>query len=184
MIIPKSSNRKYDSKVVYTRTLYCQGLWAISCAAYSGLVLEYHGGGPDKRIERRVVGAGHTSAQIGDYREQNTWYAKQTNMLNTISFGNHDGKTKITNTGAGWMGKAKITLRYVTQRNSGCTSVLSGQGFGPVSTLVDVCVDSGLLLSHKQHSRCGRVVFANCLVLSRSWAKRNCEWLCSVWNVL
>ena len=30
------------------------------------------------------------------------------------------------------MGKARITRRYVTQRNSGCTSVLSGQGYGPV----------------------------------------------------
>ena len=44
-------------------------------------------------------------------------------MPNRMSLGKNDGKTTMTICGAGRRGTTMITLRYVTQMNSGWTSV-------------------------------------------------------------
>ena len=70
-------------------------------------------------------------------------------MSNRTSVGKNDGKTTMTICGAGRRGTTMITLRYVTQTNSGWTSVFL------------VWASALTLLTSKQHSRCGCVVLPN-----------------------
>ena len=95
----------------------------------------YNGGGPDKIAnKKRVVGAGHRSAQIGDYRKQE--YNNQILITAMMIVGSHLGNTTKQITGNGLM-YTTIKFRLTS------SSVASLQGSGPVSTLVDVCSAQG-----------------------------------------
>ena len=80
---------------------------------------------------------------------RNKWNTTNTIMPNAMSVGKKDGNTTRTSCGVGRIGTTMSALRYVTQMNSGWTSVAL------------VWALALTLLTSKQHRRCRRVVFTN-----------------------
>ena len=112
MIIPKSSNRKYDSKVVYTRVHYvlldyCTCCWLRCCSAVGLLKIDAY-----KRAQkmRRYARRGQeTGAQLSTQHSQlsNQEIPKTTKM----TVGAPTGKTMIEMCGTGRTGMTHNTLR-------------------------------------------------------------------------
>ena len=79
-----------------------------------------------KRWESNGSANQRSGAQIGSTAQQHyrsVWYAIAKMMLTAMSFGNQDGYTTRTSCGVGRRGTTMSALRYVTQWNSGWTSV-------------------------------------------------------------
>ena len=79
-----------------------------------------------KRWESNGSANQRSDAQIGSTAQQHyrsVWYAIAKMMLTAMSFGNQDGYTTRTSCGVGRRGTTMSALRYVTQWNSGWTSV-------------------------------------------------------------
>ena len=102
--ISKSTNRIYGSTVEYTRIHYTAWEYCLLFAQpIQASFSDITGVDPITQIiekdTRRVVGAGHTSAQIGDYRKQE--YSSQKQITVKTIVGNPLGNTTIQTTGNG-----------------------------------------------------------------------------------
>ena len=98
-------------------------------------------------IEEEKSGEYAVQASTARQHYRKRWNTTNTDMPNRTSFGKNDGKTTKTICGVGRSGTTMRTLRYVTQMNSGWTSVFL------------VWALALTLLTSKQRSRCECVLF-------------------------